>query len=190
MPDDWILSAPIDSLIRRKARALSHSPGFSRSDQPDIEQEFRLHLLGKAAKYDSVRSKRTTWAKRLIQNKAASIARKTDAKKCSYRRNSISLNELVADCDGSSTEMANLFDESAGRRHIGQRTRSDAELTRLRLDLAEANRNLPAPLKKLAALLSHVAEFPAGQVLGISRRQTRRQLEALRTLYEARGLAG
>src|SRR5687768_7143411 len=94
---DWVLDEKISKLVRRKARQLSQSPGFSRSDAPDLEHDLIVHLLRKAAKYNATRGKTTTWAKRLIQNKAASMARKINAKKRTYRRNCISLNEVVAD---------------------------------------------------------------------------------------------
>ncbi len=187
---DWVLDDKVSKLIRRKARQLSRSPGFSRSDEPDIEQELRAHLLAKASKFNAARSKVTTFAKRLIENKAASMARRVDAGMRSYRRNSISLNETVATAEGGISELSDLFDSSAGRRHTGQRTRSAAELANLRLDVADANSDLPPTLKTLAALLSHLPEYPAGQVLGMSRKQTARHVSALRELYEARGLAG
>jgi hypothetical protein len=187
---DWIFTDPVASLIQRKARQLSRSPGFSQSDQPDIEQEFRFLLWRKAAKYSATRAKRLTYASRVIENKAASMARKVVAGKRSYRRNSRSLNEIVVHPDGGTTELSDLLDLPTGRRHTGRRSRSAAEVANLRMDLAEANRHLPASLKRLAALLSHVAQYPAGQVLGMSRKQTARHVKELRELYVARGLAG
>lgn len=181
----WILDEPVAALVRRKARVLARSPGFSRSDQPDIEQELRLHLLQKAPHFNADRAQRTTFAQRLIENKAASLARGTAAQKRSYRRNCRSLNEVVTDGQGPGTELANLLDTSAARRHTGQRPTEPAHL---RLDLADANRELPLPLKRLAALLSHVSPFAAGEILGISRRQVRRQVAELRDRYAARGL--
>src|SRR5262245_11949011 len=95
--NDWVLDSQIDKLVRHKARTLAQSPGFTRSDQADLAQRLRLHLLQKATKYNSARGNRTSWANRVIENKAISMARKTDAKKRSYRRNTISLNEVIAD---------------------------------------------------------------------------------------------
>jgi hypothetical protein len=187
---DWVLDEKVSKIIRRMARQLSRSPGFSRSDEPDIEQELRAHLLEKASKFNAARSKVTTFAKRLIENKAASIARKVDAGMRSYRRNSISLNVSIANAEDGISELADLLDSSAGRRHTGQRTRSSAELANLRLDVADANSNLPRTLKTLAALLSHLPQYAAGQVLGMSRKQTARHVTALRDVYESRGLAG
>jgi hypothetical protein len=187
---NWIVEEPFNSLICRKACQLSRSPGFSPFDQPDIEQEFRMHLFEKAGKFDPARATRMAFVKCLIKNKAVSMSRKPSAKKRSFRRNAISLNEVIANSEGSTCALSDLLDMSAGRRHIGHQIQSGAELANLKIDLGEVNRNLPAPLKQLAALLSHVAEYPAGQVLGMSRRQTARHVHALREHYEARGLAG
>jgi hypothetical protein len=188
--EHWVFSPIIESLIKRKAFKLAHSPGFSRSDQPDIEQEFRLLLWRKAAKYNANRAKRPTFAKRIIENKVRSMAREVGAAKRSYRRNSRSLNERVASRDGAISEFGDLLDASAGHRHLGHQTPTAHELASLRMDLADANRDLSSPQKELAALLSHVAKHPAGQVLGMSRRETAHYINELRELYTTRGLAG
>jgi hypothetical protein len=183
----WILEEPIASLISHVANKLSRSPGFSRSDRPDIEQELRLHLWRKAHKYNAARSKVTTFAKRLIENKAASLARKAAAQKRTFRCNGASLNEPVFH-DGRTVEQGDTLESAAGRRHTGQRVRSESEKSQLKLDVAEANSTLPPPVRLLAALMSHVPQFAAGQVLGMSRRQTARHMAELKAAYEARGL--
>lgn len=187
---DWIFEEPVSGLIRRMACQLSRSPGFTRSDQPDIEQEFRFLLWRKAAKYNAARARRTTFAKRIIQNKAASMAREVAAGKRTYRRNSISLNEIVGDLVGGPRELSDLIEESAARRHIGQRNRNGADLAILKLDVAATNHALDPTLRTFAALLAHTSEYAAGQVLGFSRKQAARHLQALRDEYEERGLAG
>jgi hypothetical protein len=116
---DWVLDEKVSKIIRCAARKLARSPGFSQSDQPDIEQEFFLLLLQKAAKLDASRSKVTTFAKRLIENKATSMARAVAAPSRSYRRNSISLNEEVRDGNGGISKFCDLFDSSAGVPHVG-----------------------------------------------------------------------
>jgi hypothetical protein len=51
------------------------------------------------------------------------MARKAGTKKRCYRRNSISLNEVVSISDGGTSQLSELLDSSAGRRHTGQRAR-------------------------------------------------------------------
>lgn len=183
----WILEGPVASLICHVANKLSRSRGFGPSDQPDIEQELLVHLWRNAHKYDAARSKATTFAKRVIQNKAASMARNAVAKKRKSPGTLASLNKPVFQ-DGDTVELCDTLEFAVGRRHTCQRVSSETEQSVLRLDVAEANSTLPPVVRVLAALISHVPLFAAGQALGISRRQTARYMLALKAAYEARGL--
>jgi DNA-directed RNA polymerase specialized sigma24 family protein len=184
----WFESPKIEWLVRRKAYELIRKPGFHRQDLEDIEHDLFLHLLSKSALFDPARATPWTFASRLIENKAASMIRKANAKKRSYHLHETSINEPIRNCKGKEVELAAIVDESMGRRHTGQRRRSEAELIQLRMDVAEANQALPSPLREVAALLSHVSEFAASEVLGVSRRQTAEHVAALRALYDDRGL--
>jgi len=185
---DWVCDPQIAKLVRDKAYELAKSPGFSRSDRPDIEQDLTFHLLRKSALFDPARAKPMTFASRLIENKAASMVRKIGAMKCTCRRNALSLNETVKDGEGRTIELAQTFEESAGRQHTGPRRRNEVDLAQLRLDLAQANETLPPRLRDMAARMCHVSQFAAAEVLGISRRQAAKHVAALRELYEIRGV--
>ena len=184
----WILEERVAKAISRAARRLSRSPGFSQSDEQDIEQEFRVHLLRKAVKYNASRSKPSTFAARIIKNKAASMARKAAAQKRTFLRNGAPLNVRVFQ-DGRNVQFGDTLEAAYGRRHTGQRVRRESEQTQLRLDIAEANATLDPQLRRLAALVSHVPLFAAGQVLGMSRRQTARYRAELGSVYETRRIA-
>ncbi len=185
---DWVLKRGISALLRRKALELSRLREFSRSDESDLEQELTLHLLQKLKYFNPARAQLATFASRVLKNKAASLIRAARAEKRHYGRNVQSLNDTIRDSDGKEVELAQTFEESAGRRHTGQRGRREGELAQLRIDISETNRLLPVPVKEVAALLSHVPQFAVSQVLGISRRQTARHITTLRELYEACGL--
>jgi hypothetical protein len=182
----WVLDDEVSRIVRVKARRLSRTSGFSRSDRPDLEQELNLHLLLKAHLFDSSKAQAATFASRLVDNKARSIIRHARAQRRSYLRNAQSLDESMVD---GVVPMTSILDEEAARRHTGQRAPSEAELTQLRLDMAEANSTLPTEMRMMAALLSHVPQFAAGEVLGLSRRQAAKCIAALRALYERRGLS-
>jgi DNA-directed RNA polymerase specialized sigma24 family protein len=186
--EELITSDPISNLIRHAALRLSKSSGFCSSDRPDLEQEFRLHLLRKALLYDSSRASPITFVNRIIANKAKSMQRAARARSRDCRRR-VSLEESVCDDDGVSVSLAQTIDETAGRRHTGQRRRSEGELTQLKLDIENVNKELPPAARDIAALISHVPIFAAGQVVGISRRQAAKHLATLRKCYEKHGLA-
>lgn len=185
--DSWILGDKVSSLIRYWAGRVSNSSGFRRSDKPDIEQEFRVHLLKKAAKFDSSRAQHSTFAERIIKNKAKSMRRTAKRQIRDFRRN-ISLDAVIESDDSNSISLAQSIEEADGYRHTGQRALSAADRARLKLDIEEANKHLPSSLRDMSALLGHVSPFAAAEVMGISRRQAARYVDTLRECYEARGL--
>jgi DNA-directed RNA polymerase specialized sigma24 family protein len=184
---DWILDPKISSLIRHKARRLARSGGFSRSDQADIEQELAIHLMSKSGSFDPNRAQAATFASRLIENRARSMHRaalmqKRDARRC------VSLNAPTFNKRGKATTLAECVDASVGRRHTGQRVRSELDARQLKFDVTEATKDLDSSLRDMAALLSHVSPFAAAEVMGISRRQAAEYVGALRESYLERGL--
>jgi hypothetical protein len=188
MPDnDWVLNPKVSALIRYKAKGLAKSKGFSRSDEPDIEQDLRLLLLQKAARFDSSRASIETFASRVIENAVKSMRRNVQLQKCDCRKK-VSLDAEVYDSAGKPSSVSQSADEFAGRRHTGQRRRSRAELSQLKLDVADANKRLSPALRDMAALLSHVSPFAAAGVMSISRRQAAVYVDTLRECYEERGL--
>ena len=183
----WILDPRIASLIRYKARKLSRSAGFSRSDQTDIEQEFRVHLLDKAAKFDAQRSQLYTFSARVINNKARSLRRAGKQQRRDWRRQE-SIYDRTIDQRGKPIPLIETIVESHGRKHTGQRVLTAAELAQLRLDIDQANRELTPSLREMAAVLCHVNPFAAAEVIGISRRQAALNMITLRECYEKRGM--
>jgi RNA polymerase sigma factor (sigma-70 family) len=185
---DLILDPKIAALVRRKSHELARSLGFSASDQEDIEQELMLHLVRKFARFDPTRASPVTFASRVIKNKAASMARAAQAQKRTCRRCRRSLNSTIDGDDGSAIEFGATLDESAGRRHLGQRRCNESAQAQLRIDVAEAKESLSLTARQVAALLSHVPEYAASEVLGMSRRETAALVAEIRSLFEARGL--
>jgi RNA polymerase sigma factor (sigma-70 family) len=184
----WILEDDISALIRRLAQKLCRSRGFTASAQEDVEQDFRLLLLRKAALFDANRAKPITFAERIIKNYAISLARAARSQKRGRGR-AESIFDTVEVEHGRIEELVHSLDESAGRRHTGQRQRDFHEAKSLKLDVEAANESLSKPLRDVAALMSHVSQFATAKVLGISRRQLAIHVEVLRDIYEKRGLS-
>jgi len=185
----FALDPAIANLVRLKAREVTHLPGFSRSDQPDIEQELFLHLLQKFACYDPARAKATTFASRVLDNRATSIVRAVRARKRAGAGPVVELDRPYGLSGVKLICRVNALADADARRHIGARNHIPAECSQVKLDVASVCRDLPTPLRKLAALLGYVSPFAAGQILGFSRRQTRAYMAALRQAFEARGLS-
>jgi RNA polymerase sigma-70 factor, ECF subfamily len=184
---NWILDPKVSQLIRRKSRQLTNQLGFSRSDRADIEQELNLELVRKAKRFDPARAQAVTFAKQIIESKAASLIRAVRAKKRGCHCVTASLNTLVADGEGRVLQLADMIDSSAGRRHTGQRLPAEAESSQLQIDLGEANQSLAPELREMVALLRLVPVFTAAKVLSISRREAAARVAKLRAHFEARG---
>lgn len=175
-------------LIRQKARLLVRHPGFSRSEQKDIEQELAMELVLKYRCFDPDRARETTFIARVVENKAISLVRTRIAEKRDFRRDAHSLNETVHDADGGSVERATTFDASASANHTGQVRRSEEELWQLQQDVAEFVQSLPADLRPLAEMLMEQSEHAVSRTLGTSRRQVANDVARLRELFEDAGL--
>jgi DNA-directed RNA polymerase specialized sigma24 family protein len=184
----WVHDPAIKALVRRKAITIARLPGFSRSDRPDIEQELWLHLLRKFASYDPSRANQATFASRLVDRRGASIIRKVRARKRTGCQSILSLDQLHESNRGKPLNLIEAVDDDSGRRHTGVRGPAEAELADLRIDVRDITQRAPPLLKKLAAVLSHVPQFAAGQVLGLSRRRTAALVEKLRELFQSAGL--
>jgi len=175
-------------LIRQKARQLVRHPGFTKSDQPDIEQELAVELFQKYDQFDPDRARETTFIARVIEHKAVSLVRARQAEKRHFRRNGKSLNETVSDGEGETVERAQTIDAASAKRHTGQAPRSDEEVAQLKLDIDEVLETLPAELRELAEMLTQMSEHAASQQLGRSRRQLAKDVARLRERFEDAGL--
>ena len=63
------------TLIRVKAKQLVRRPGFSRSDQEDVEQDLFLHLLRQVQHFDPTRGSLNTFVARVVNSAAAMLVR-------------------------------------------------------------------------------------------------------------------
>jgi DNA-directed RNA polymerase specialized sigma24 family protein len=63
------------TLIRVKAKQIVRRPGFSRSDQADVEQDLVVHLLCQAEHFDPERASLNTFIARVIDSAVAMLVR-------------------------------------------------------------------------------------------------------------------
>jgi len=175
-------------LIRQKARQLVRYPGFSRSEQKDIEQELAMELVLKYRCFDPDRARETTFIARVLENKVISLVRTRIAEKRDFRRDAHSLNETVRDADGGSVERAQTFEAASSANHTGQVRRTEEDQSQLKQDINDVLQSLPADLRPLAELLMEKTEYAASRELGKSRRQVANDVARLRELFEDAGL--
>lgn len=184
----WYLNSGIRQLVKYKARRLLIY-AFQKFRPLRSRARVNTRAGKKAFLFDPQRSQAQTFACRIIENKSVSLIRAAKAQKRNWGREVISLNENISDGESQLTELASTIEESSGRRHTGQRVLSQSERAQLKLDLAEINRELPAEMREVAAVLSHTSEFATSEVLGLSRRETASCVARLRAMYDGLGLA-
>lgn len=88
------------NIIRYKAHQLSRQPGFSPSDQKDIEQDLLMKVIEALPNYDAKKAALSTFIDRVAENKLKSIWRHRHAQKREPSREECSLNDLVPDPEG------------------------------------------------------------------------------------------
>jgi RNA polymerase sigma factor (sigma-70 family) len=177
-------------LIRRKARELSRKPGFSRSDQPDLEQELSLILLRRLADFDATRAHRNAFATTVVERYAATILEHRSAEMRTHRRTGGSLNVPAIDADGRTVELSNIIPSSQQSRRTGQYPRPHEEAFDLAQDTNEMVRRLPPRLRDLCERLKHDSISTVARDLGLSRTEIYRRISRIRQRLEEAGLRG
>ncbi len=116
-----------NKVIRFKAEQLARRKGFSKTDREDIAQELWLHVWANIGKFDPDRASERTFIVRIIESKAASIARHRSAAKRNPDREEVSLQEVVSDDDGrlaAAAEMPSELRDGFGRALEGEPSQS------------------------------------------------------------------
>lgn len=176
-----------ERLIRRKARQLVHRVGYTKSDQPDIEQELRLHLWKKAARFDPTRSHWNAFATIVVERHVARLIEKGRTQKRGRCLNIVSLQTLVEDADGLVVRLDQMIgaDEQAAR--TGQHPVADARDVDLRDDVSAVLDSLTPELRNVCAQLMRESQTAVAERLGIPRSTLRYWLRVVRERFIAAG---
>ncbi|HUT56503.1 MAG TPA: hypothetical protein VNA25_01360 [Phycisphaerae bacterium] len=176
----------VQTLLRIKARQLSRRPEFCKTDPADIEHDLIAQVLKQADDYNPVRSAPQTFITRVIETAVAMLVRDRRRIKRAAGYRAISLEGTVLEGDGRETALSELIRESDLRRRCGGAP-TDAAFD-LRFDVQEALTRLPKDLRRIAMRLMRATEAGIARELGISRRQVRKSVEAIREHFERAGL--
>jgi RNA polymerase sigma-70 factor, ECF subfamily len=71
--EQWVTSGFAARAIRQKAKQLAGRSGFSLSEQEDIEQELRLHLLRRLSKFDPHVAPWNVFVRTLVERHTATL---------------------------------------------------------------------------------------------------------------------
>ncbi|UCC31266.1 MAG: sigma-70 family RNA polymerase sigma factor [Phycisphaerales bacterium] len=184
---DAVFTAYAQSLIRFKARQLSRKPGFSRTDEDDVAQELKAHLLAQAHHFDPNRGTANTFAAQVIRTAVAMLLRDRRRQKRAADFAAISLERTHARPDEEVVSLREVLTEWDLRRRIGTAA-SEHDRAELIAAVVEAVRSLPASDQEICQRLIGGTMTSVARDLGVSRRQVRKAVERIRRHFEASGL--
>jgi len=169
-------------LIRQKAGELAGKYGWSRSDREDIEQELLLDL-----KFDPARAQLSTFIRRLVEHKVASMIEAQRATRRDYRKSRGSLNAVLLDGEGGGVEFGATLTGDEARK--GAPRLSPEERRDLRIDQRRAVDELPPHLRDLARRLVRSSPSEIARDTGTPRTTIQKQVLIIRRHFERAGLA-
>jgi len=180
----------VKTLIQVKARQVTRHRGFRPGDQDDIEQDLIAHVLKQAHHFDPARGSVNTFIDRVIGSAIAMMLRDRKRLKRAAGLGAFSLeNTFVGQCRRDRpTTLSDVVREEHLRRRCGGRVGDDQRQTDLSLDVSQAMAGLTPRQREIARRLASAPEAAVARDMGISRRQVRNAVEAIREHFERAGL--
>ncbi len=177
------------TLIRVKARQIVRRPGFSRSDQGDIEQDLFLRLLSQAQHFDPARASLNTYIARVVDSAVAMLVRERSRnKRVPAASIAIQSLELMVDqpCGRPAPLWATVSTADMERR-LGGASLSDAEQFELVEDVASVIASLPPALQNVCRSLLERSRAVTEHDLGLSRRKFEAAMDLIRQHFTRAG---
>lgn len=184
-----VLTAYVQSLIRRKAAELSRKRGFNESDEDDLKQELTYRLLTKEHLFDPARGATTnTFANRVVESEARMILRDRNRVKRGSHATHRSLSVRITDSDGHEFDLAAMIANSDTARRCGISADDPADRQTDADDIADVIGSLPCDLARVArGLMGGAKPAELARTLGVSRRQIRSSTAQIREVLSAAG---
>jgi DNA-directed RNA polymerase specialized sigma24 family protein len=179
------------TLIRIKAKQLVRRPGFSRSDQPDVEQDLSLYLLSQASRFDPARGSLNTFVASVVNSAVAMLVRERGR----VKRNPAgdvevqSLEEKVEQADGPPAPLWAIVSIVDLERRTGGDSLSDIELFELLESVGAAIASLPPELQRVCRSLKKRNRTDTERELKMSRRNLDTAIDSIRQHLTRAGLA-
>ena len=179
----------VQTLLKIKAGQLARRPEFRKEDPGDIKQDLIEHVLRQADNFDPSRAGVNTFITRIVETAVAMLIRRQKRQKRAGGHHAMSLEGTVLEGDGRETSMANLISEADLRRRAGGSVHDDQGDAELSTDIVTAIHSLPPALQDIALRLiaAKGREVPVADDLGISRRQVRKAVTAIREHFRDHG---
>ena len=173
--------------IKDKAYQLSRQPGFSRDEQPDLEQDLLFHVLQQQSRFDSSRGKKRSFLWEVIERKAADLLRGR-RRSCRFGLDIRSLHEPLAD-DDSETCLEDIAADDALRAQHGLPTGQSEDDVLHRIDVIRVVAQLtPEQIDLCNRLLDSPTIKQLASELGVARSTVYDMIRRLREAFTRAGL--
>lgn len=166
-----VLTDYSEKLIQFKARQLARRSDFRSSDDEDLSQEMRRHLLRRAHLFDAKRGSLNTFVARVIDSWIASLLRERRRQKRAAARDAVSLEGSRVVTGGVNTTLREAL---SAERVPGRSDESpEDEFARQEVIAAVARvvSALPPLLRDICTRLPDQSDAAIKRELGLSRRQ-------------------
>ena len=181
---DFFSGGTIHPLLRQlahhKAHELSHQPGFTPADAPDLEQDLLAKVAERQTTYLPGRGRPEAFARTIVESKSATIARDRRAAK----RPPASVASLDQPPAGERLRLIDLLPSAASR----TRVRSGEPDLDLQTDLAIVLKSLPSDDQAICGCLMSGTLSDASRELGRPRSTLQKAVARIRRRFEDAGL--
>ena len=175
-------------LIKKMARRLIGSAGFTESDRDDLEQEMAMDLLLRLPKYQEGRAARKAFIAVAIRHKAASLIEAQEASNRDYRKVAYSLDQDSEDEKGEVTSGYDRLDKEILLEPSDRPGSAEVDQMCLALDIDRVLRKLSPDLRQLCELLAEFNVTEIARTTGQCRDTIYRRIKTLQQVFESEGL--
>ena len=180
----------IQTLLKIKARQLARRWEFRDWEQPDLEQDLLAHVLKQAHHFDPSRGAVNTFIDRVVNSAFAMMVRGRRRLKRAAGFGAVSLDNTFVGCerDHLPVPLSHVVHEGHLSWCRAARGHDDREQVDLAVDVACAMEGLTPRQREIAGRLVEATEAAVARDMGISRRQVRNAVLAIREHFRQAGL--
>ena len=182
------LESKLIKMVKHKARKAVGNAGIREHDIPDIEQDLMLTLLKGLKRYDSAKSKRTTYASVLLNTRMNWIYRFRLSRSRRASCNWSSLNLQVKIGESEFNELIDLVNNDGLLEEESLASFGLWEDENLRIDIEPVIKQMPVKLQKICECLKIKNVTETARELKLSRTTIYRKLQEIRHLFIRHGL--
>jgi RNA polymerase sigma-70 factor (ECF subfamily) len=182
------LDRATEHIIRDQARRVVRRSGLAPFDREDIAQDLRLHLWLQRDRYDDGRGSWTTFARCVVERKAAVLLGHFRAERRNRRHVAYAFDGPLIGVDGESVSGIDRLDRDVLRRD-GPHARDKNEIEpNRRLDVGAALRNLSSPRRGLARRLMQFRVAEIARLTGVPRGTLYERIAEIRSAFLDQGV--